>query len=225
MKIILLGATGMVGNGVLRECLLDPDVEAVLSIGRKSIQDPSPKLRELLLPDLFQLPNTSEKLDGYGACFFCMGVSSVGMSEADYQRITYDLTLAVANTLVKQNPNMTFTYVSGAGTDSSEQGKLRWARVKGATENALLRLPFKAAYMFRPGYIQPMHGARAKSKWVNLFYAIFGPLYPILKAILPNFGSSTVDIGQAMLRAAKRGAPKSTRWRGSNSWAKAPRTF
>ena len=208
MKIILLGASGMVGGGVLHECLLDPEVEEVLSIGRTSIKQTHPKLHELLLPDFIQLTNTSEPLSGYDACFFCMGVSSVGMSEADYQRTTYDLTLAVANTLVKQNPTMTFTYVSGAGTDSSEKGSLRWARVKGATENALLRLPFKAAYMFRPGFIQPMYGIRAKSKWVNLLYAIFGPLYPLLKAAWPNSITSTVVIGQAMLRAAKHGAPK-----------------
>jgi uncharacterized protein YbjT (DUF2867 family) len=208
MKVILFGATGMVGQGVLRECLLDPEVESVLSIGRTATGQHHPKLHEIVHQDLMDLSGISVPLAGYDACCFCLGVSSVGMTEQDYRRITYDLTLSVARILAGQNPNMTFVYVSGAGTDSSERGRSMWARVKGETENALLRLPFQAAYMFRPGYIHPLHGVVPKTRWVRVAYAILGPLYPVLKAIVPKYVTTTEQMGRAMLRVATQGWAK-----------------
>jgi len=208
MKVILFGATGMVGQGVLRECLLDPEVESVLSVGRTATGQRHARLHELVHKDLTDLSAISAQLSGYDACFFCLGVSSVGMTEQDYRRITYDLTLSVARTLAAQSPNMTFVYVSGTGTDSSERGRSMWARVKGETENALLGLPFQAAYMFRPGYIQPLHGVVPKTRWVRLVYAIVGPLYPVLKAIFPKDVTTTEQIGRAMLRVSRQGYPK-----------------
>jgi len=156
MKIMLFGATGMVGQGVLRECLVDCDVTRVLCVGRKPTGQQHPKLSELVVPDMTDYSAVEDKLSGFDACFFCLGVSSVGMTETDYRRITYDLTLAAAQPLARLNPQMTFIYVSGAGTDSTERGSTMWARVKGATENALMRLPFRAAYMFRPGFTRCM---------------------------------------------------------------------
>src|SRR5579862_6917442 len=165
MRVILFGATGMVGQGVLRECLLDSGVEQVLSVGRSRTGIPNPKLREVEHNDLWHYKDLEPQLAGYDACFFCLGVTSAGMKPEEYERITYGITIAAADTLARLNPGMTFVYVSGAGTDSSERGRLAWARVKGRTENALLRLPFRAAYMFRPGVIQPLHGIRAKTAW------------------------------------------------------------
>ena len=184
MKVILFGASGMVGQGVLRECLLDPEVTAVLSIVRSSTGQQHPKLREIVHKDFFDFSSIESELSGFDACFFCLGVSSAGMSEENYRRITYDITLAAAQTLVKLNPNMTFIYVSGAGTDSSERGRMMWARVKGQTENALLRLPFKAAYMFRPAVIVPLHGIKSRTRLYRVSYAVLGPLLPLLKAPL-----------------------------------------
>ena len=155
----------MVGQGVLRECLLDADVEQVLAIGRSGTGQQHPKLKEIVQSDLFDLSPIESRLAGFDACFFCLGVSAAGMSEQDYRRLTYDLTMSVAKTLVRLNPGMTFVYVSGAGTDSSERSRMMWARIKGKTENDLLKMPFRAAYMFRPGYIQPLHGIRTKTKW------------------------------------------------------------
>ncbi len=163
MKIILFGGSGMVGQGVLRECLLDTDVEKVLLIGRSATGQQHPKIREIVRADIGDLSPLEAQLAGFDACFFCLGVSSVGMTEAAYRHITYDLTIGAARTLAKLNASMTFIYVSGMGTDSSETGRTAWARVKGATENALLRMPFRAAYMFRPGFIQPMHGEQPKA--------------------------------------------------------------
>jgi len=212
MDVILFGATGMVGQGVLRECLLDPGVGRVLSIGRTPSGAPAPspapqKLRQLIRPNLFDYSDIEADLTGYDACFFTLGVSSAGMSEADYRRITYDLTLAAATTLAKLNPSMTFVYVSGEGTDSTEKGRTMWARVKGATENALMRLPFRGAYMFRPGFIQPMHGAVSKTRSYRVFYKIFGPVIPLLRRIAPRWVTTTEQIGRAMLRVARDGAP------------------
>src|ERR1700722_9569703 len=153
MRVILFGATGMIGQGVLRECLLDPGVEAVLSIGRRASGVTNAKLREIVHADLTDLSAIEGELGGYDACFFCLGISSAGMSEADYRRVTYDVTLAAAQAIQKRSPDLTFVYVSGTGTDSTEKGRTMWARVKGATENAILAMPFKASYMFRPGYI------------------------------------------------------------------------
>jgi uncharacterized protein YbjT (DUF2867 family) len=210
MKVILFGATGMVGQGVLRECLLAPDVENVLTIGRSVTGQQHAKLQEIAQKDLANLSPIESQLSGYDACFFCLGVSSVGMNEEDYRRITYDLTIAVARTLARLNPAMTFVYVSGTGTDSTEQGRSMWARVKGKTENDLLKMPFKAAYMFRPGYIQPLHGIRTKTAWYGAIYAVIKPFYPVLKLLFPKFVTTTECIGRAMLTVTRQGAPK--RW-------------
>jgi uncharacterized protein YbjT (DUF2867 family) len=208
MNVILFGATGMVGQGVLRECLLDPEVESVLAIGRSAIEQQHEKLHEIVLKTLTDLSSVENRLSGYDTCFFCLGVSSAGMSEDDYRRVTYDLSLSVAATLARLNPAMTFIYVSGAGTDSSEHGRMMWARIKGKTENALLAMPFKAAYMFRPGYIQPMHGVRTKTKWYGTAYAIMAPLYPLLRRLFPRYVTTTEQLGRAMISVAKTSATK-----------------
>ena len=208
MNVVLFGATGMVGQGVLRECLLDPGVQRVLAVGRSSTGRRDEKLRELLLPDVADLADGEAELTGVDACFFCLGVSSVGMSEERYTELTNDLTLSVAQTLARLNSGMTFVYVSGAGTDSSERGRTMWARVKGRTENALRRLPFKAAYMFRPAVIVPMHGVRSKTWWYRVLYALMTPFYPALKALLPNGITTTERVGRAMLAVARRGYSK-----------------
>ena len=208
MKVILFGSTGMVGQGVLRECLLDNDVETVLTVVRHPTGLRHAKVVELVYGNFFDFSFFEALLSGYDACFFCLGVSSAGMTEDAYRRVTYDITLAVAHTLVRCNPAMTFIYVSGAGTDSSEGGRAMWARVKGRTENALLALPFKAAYMFRPGFIQPRHGVRSRTKAYRVFYAVFGPVFPLLRALFPRYVTTTEQVGRAMLKAAKQGAPK-----------------
>jgi len=208
MNVVLFGATGMVGQGVLRECLLDPEVQNVLSIGRATTGQRHPKLRELVHRDFLDFSAIESELAGFDACFFCLGVSSVGMKEADYRHITYDFTLAAARPLASLNPGMTFVYVSGTGTDSSEQGRTMWARVKGKTENDLLRLPFKAAYMFRPGVIVPLHGIKSKTKLVRISYAVMGPLLPLLRAAFPKYVTTTEQVGRAMIQVAKHGAPK-----------------
>ena len=197
----------MVGQGVLRECLVDPEVEQVLALGRGVCGVENPKLREIVRPDLFDYSDIEHELTGYDACFFCLGVSAAGMNEERYTKITYDLTLAAAQTLAKLNPNMTFIYVSGAGTDSTEQGRSMWARVKGKTENDLLRLPFKAAYMFRPGFIQPMHGIKSKTTAYRVGYSIAAPLFPVLRFLFPRYVTTTEEVGRAMLRVAKQGHP------------------
>ncbi len=207
MKVILLGATGMVGQGVLRECLLDPGVERVLTLGRTVTGQQHAKLQEIAHKDMTNLSAIESRLAGYDACFFCLGVSSLGMSEEDYRRITYDLTIAVAQTLVRLNPVMTFIYVSGTGTDSTEQGRSMWARVKGKTENDLLKM-FKAAYMFRPGYIQPLHGIRTKTRLYAAIYAVIKPLYPLLKLLFPNYVTTTECIGKAMIKVTRQGYAK-----------------
>jgi uncharacterized protein YbjT (DUF2867 family) len=208
MKVILFGATGMVGQGTLRECLLANDVESVLTIGRASTGQQHPKLQEIVQSDLFDLTPIESRLSGFDACFFCLGVSAAGMSEQDYRHVTYNLTISVAKTLVRLNPEMTFVYVSGAGTDSSERSPMMWARVKGKTENDLLKMPFRAAYMFRPGYIQPLHGIRTKTGWYGALYAVMGPLYSIWKRLLPRYVTTTECVGRAMLNVARHGAPK-----------------
>jgi uncharacterized protein YbjT (DUF2867 family) len=212
MKVLIFGATGMVGQGVLRECLKDPDVELAAVIGRSapSVENPElcqPKLREIMHRDMSDYADLEDVLTGFDACFFCLGVSSSGMKEADYERVTYGFTLAAAEPLSRLNPGMTFIYISGAGTDSSEKGRVMWARVKGRTENALLRLPLKA-YMFRPGLIQPLDGIQSKTPSYRVLYALAKPLLPLLRRTLPNQVLSTRDIGQAMLVVAKRGYEK-----------------
>jgi uncharacterized protein YbjT (DUF2867 family) len=207
MNVLIFGATGMVGQGVLRECLLAPDVQKVQVLGRTATGVQNPKLREVLQKDLSRYANEDD-LSGFDACFFCLGVSSAGMQEADYERVTYGIASAAAQVLSRLNPQMTFIYVSGSGTDSSEQGRTMWARVKGKTENALLRLPFKDAYMFRPGAIEPAHGEKSKTPLYQTFYVVLKPLLRVLRAIFPNFVLTTEQIGRAMLNAARRGAPK-----------------
>ncbi|MGE8160517.1 NAD-dependent epimerase/dehydratase family protein [Paraburkholderia sp. NPDC080076] len=208
MKVLIFGATGMVGQGVLRECLRAPDVEVVQTVGRTRTGQLDPRLIEVVQPDLMDYRAAEASLTGFDACFFCLGVSSVGMQEAEYARLTYDLTLAAARTLARLNPQMTFVYVSGASTDSTEQGRSMWARVKGKTENALQRLPFKGVYLFRPGVIQPLNGARSKTRSYQLFYTLARPFLSTLRALLPNQILSTEDIGLAMLAVARHGADK-----------------
>jgi uncharacterized protein YbjT (DUF2867 family) len=208
MNVMLFGASGMVGQGAVRECLADPEVEHVLSVGRSPAGQQHPKLREIVHENLFDLAPVQRELTGYDACLFCLGVSSAGMAEARYRKVTYDLTLSIAETLVKLDPGMTFIYVSGAGTDSSEHGRTMWARIKGKTENALLRLPFKAAYMFRPGAILPMHGIKSKTRLYRIGYTIATPLYPIFKKLFPNSVTTTEQLGRAMLTVAKNGYSK-----------------
>jgi uncharacterized protein YbjT (DUF2867 family) len=208
MDVILFGATGMVGQGILRECLLDPDVQQILSIVRTPSGQHHPKLRELIHTDFFDYSAIEPELTGFDACFFSLGVSSAGMDEAKYKHLTYDLTLAAATTLARLNPQMTFLYVSGAGTDSTERGRSMWARVKGKTENDLLKLPFRAAHMFRPGAIQPMHGIRSKTKLYQTFYTILNPILPLLKSAFPKYITSTEQLGRAMLHVAKHGYPQ-----------------
>jgi uncharacterized protein YbjT (DUF2867 family) len=198
----------MVGQGVLRECLLDPDIEAVQALGRSPTGTHHAKLREIVLANLFDYSGVEAELKGFDACFFCLGVSSAGMSEPQYEKLTYTLTLAAANTLSRLNPAMTFVYVSGAGTDSSEKGRVMWARVKGKTENAILRLPFKAAYMFRPGIVQPVHGARSKTTAYRIGYALAKPVLPLLRRLFPRYILTTEEIGRAMIHVAKKGAHK-----------------
>jgi uncharacterized protein YbjT (DUF2867 family) len=192
----------MVGQGALRECLRDPQVSEVLSIGRSALAQQHAKLRQLALPELSDLSTIEAQLVGYDACFFCLGVSSTGMSEARYRTLTYDLTLATARPLAQLNPTMTFIYVSGVGTDSSEQGRSMWARVKGATENALLALPFHAV-MFRPGAIVPLHGIRSRTRAYDLLYRVFKPLWFVALRLFPNQVTTTERVGLAMLAVAR----------------------
>jgi uncharacterized protein YbjT (DUF2867 family) len=206
MKVLIFGATGMVGQGVLRECLRDPDVERVASMGRTVTGVHDPRLWEMVRADMSDFSDIEAELAGFDACFFCLGVSSNGMKEADYARVTYDLTVAAGEALSRVNPGMTFIYVSGAGTDSTEQGRVMWARVKGRTENALLRMPLKA-YMFRPGLIQPLDGIKSKTPAYQLLYSLTEPLLPLLRWALPNQVTTTREMGQAMLAVAKHGYP------------------
>lgn len=208
MNILIFGATGMVGQGVLRECLLAPDVTRVVAVGRNATGQQHAKLQDVVIKNMYDYTGFEPQLQGFDACFFCLGVSSVGMKEADYKRITYDLTMAAATVLARLNPGMTFTYVTGAGTDSSERGSSMWARVKGATENALLRLPFKAAYMFRPGMIQPLHGVRSKTPLYQAGIAVLKPVLGLALRLWPDKITTTEKVGRAMLAVARHGAPK-----------------
>ncbi|MGL9620374.1 epimerase [Bradyrhizobium sp. U531] len=208
MRVIIFGATGMVGQGVLRECLVDAGVERVLVVGRSPTGVRNAKLDEIIHDNFLDYSAIETQLTGFDACFFCLGVSSIGMSEENYRHLTYDLTLAAATTLVRLNPQMVFTYVTGAGTDSTEQGSRMWARVKGKTENDLLKLPFRAAYMFRPGAIQPLHGARSKTAWVQAVYTATRPLWSVLRRLFPQLVTSTEQIGRGMIRVAREGYPR-----------------
>ena len=217
MRVILFGATGMVGQGVLRECVLDSDVEAVVSVVRRasgpSLGRRSEKVCEVVTDEFYDFSRVEGEFAGFDACFFCLGVSSVGMKEDGYRWVTFDLTMAAAQAVLRQNPTsasggMTFIYVSGAGTDSTEHGRVMWARVKGATENALLSMEFKAAYMFRPGAIVPLHGITSKTKLYRVAYTVLRPFLPLLLRRFPQYVTTTEQVGRAMLAVAKRGYPK-----------------
>jgi len=201
MKVILFGATGMVGQAVLRECLHDPLIESVLAVGRSPTGRTDQKLRELVVMDMFAFDHESD-LSGYDACFFCLGVTSAGMNEADYTRLTFDLTLGWARILAKTNPAMTFVYVSGAGTG----GKSMWAQVKGRTEAALRGL-FPAAYMVRLAMLRPVHGEVSKTRWTRIGYRVFGPIAPVIQALAPSLVISSEELGRAMIRAARERPP------------------
>jgi uncharacterized protein YbjT (DUF2867 family) len=208
MQIIIFGATGMVGQGVLRECLVDAGIDRVVAIGRSPTGVRNAKLTEITHGDFTDYSAIETQLTGFDACFFCLGVSSIGMSEERYRHLTYDLTLAAATTLARLNPQMIFTYVTGAGTDSTEQGSRMWARIKGKTENDLLKLPFKAAYMFRPAGIQPLHGVRSKTAWVQAIYVAAAPLLSYLARTSPKFMTTSEQLGRAMIKVARDGYPK-----------------
>ncbi len=207
MRVIVFGASGMIGQGVVRECLRDASVERVLVVGRTATGIADGKLEELVHGDMLDLSPVADRLAGWDACFFCLGVSSAGMNEADYTRVTYDLTLAVAERLAKLNPQMVFIYVSGAGTDSSERGRSMWARVKGKTENAIAKLPFKATFMFRPGYVQPLDGITSKTRMYRVIYAVVGWMFPLWRALFPSLVTTTEEVGRAMIAMATRGGP------------------
>ena len=208
MNVLIFGATGMVGQGVLRECLQDPGVSLVKTIGRAPTGITNPKLQEIVHKDLWNYRDIESELTHLDACFFCLGVTSAGMSEPDYERVTYAIPVAAAQTLSRLNPQMTFIYVSGAGADSSEKGRIMWARIKGKAENALQRLPFKAVYSFRPGFIQPLHGIQSRTPAYRIVYNLTGPLLPLLRRAFPGYVLTTETIGRAMLQAARTGAPK-----------------
>lgn len=209
MNVLLFGATGMVGQGTLRECLLDQSVRQVVTVGRSATGQQHPKLREVVTHDLYNLSSIEQQqLAGFDACFFLLGTSAAGKSEASYTRVSYDLTLAVARTLLRLNPTMTFIYVSGMGTDSSERGRVMWARVKGRTENALLALGFNGAYMFRPGLIIPLHGIKSRTTSYRVLYTIMSPLVPLIRATFPDAVTTTERVGRAMLAVARRGYAK-----------------
>ena len=204
IRVIITGVTGMVGEGVLHECLLDENVESILVISRKPCGVKHPKIKEIIHQDFFDILPLENELVGYNACFFCLGVSSVGMKEPEYYKMTYTLTMHVAQILSKLNPDMTFGYVSGVGTDSSEKGRYMWARVKGKTENDLMKLPFKQVYAFRPGYMHPTPGL----KNVNAYAKYISWLYPFAKIVVPNYVSRLEQMGKAMINSVKYGYPK-----------------
>lgn len=204
LKVIITGATGMVGEGVLHECLLHPGITNILVIHRKPCGVSHPKLIEIIHSDFMDISSLESKLSGYDACFFCLGISSVGLNETDYTKMTYHLTMHIAQVLVKANPTMTFCYVSGSGTDSTEKGNLMWARVKGKTENDLIKLPFKAVYNFRPAVISPTKGL----KNTLVYYKYFGWLLPVIKSLAPNYITSLKELGTAMIKAADEGYAK-----------------
>ncbi|MFP5227122.1 MAG: NAD-dependent epimerase/dehydratase family protein [Acidobacteriota bacterium] len=203
MRAIITGATGMVGEGVMLECVENPAVSEILLVSRRSYGALPPKVKELIVPDFMQVDSAAEKLRGYDACFFCAGVSSIGKSEAEYTRLTYDLTLHFAEALARVNPGMVFVYVSGAGTDTTEKGRTMWARVKGRTENALTRVGFKAVYHFRPGFMKPMPGQKNLPGW----FGWIGWMYPVLRVMAANYASTLQGVGRAMIRCAAEGYP------------------
>ena len=208
MNVLIFGATGMVGQGVLRECLQAPDVALVETVGRTPTGQQHPKLRELVHADMFDYTAVEDELSNFDACYFCIGVTSAGMAEKTYTRLTYTLTLAVAEVLARMNPSMVFVYVSGAGIENGESSRIMWQRVRARTENVLLKLPFRAVYIFRPGMIQPVGGIKSKTTSYRIFYSLFKPVLPLLRAVLPDQVLSTPQIGQAMLAVTRHGSPK-----------------
>jgi uncharacterized protein YbjT (DUF2867 family) len=209
MKVILFGASGMVGQGALRECLQAPDVEKVLSVSRRPLGGPGhPKLEELVHEDLSDLTAVEGRLSGYDACFFCVGVTSAGLSEEAYRKVTVGLTLAAARPLARLNPRMTFVFVSGMGADSTGTSRTMWARVKGEAENAVLALPFRAAYVFRPAFIRPLHGIQSRTRAYRVLYPVLAPFVPLLERVAPGVMTTTEAVGRAMLEAVRHGAPK-----------------
>ena len=209
MRVVIFGATGMVGKGVLLECLDDARVEHVMLVSRHPTDVSHPKVREIVHANFTEFERLQDTFTNLDACFYCLGVTAVGLSEPQYHHLTYDLTLAAATALASASAGrLTFSYVSGEGTDSTERGRTMWARVKGKTENALLRLPFKAAFMFRPGYIQPLRGIRSKTRWYQALYDVLGPFYPLLRRLFPKYVTTTVNIGRAMIHVAATGGSK-----------------
>jgi uncharacterized protein YbjT (DUF2867 family) len=208
VKVLIFGATGMVGQGALRECLLDPGVETVVTIGRSATGQRHPKLRELVHADLLDYSAIENELTGFDACLFCLGIASTGVSEADYSRITYGIPVAAARALLRLNPGMVFVHISAAGADSSETGRIMWARVKGRTENALLQMPFKGVHVFRPAMIRPMHGIESRTTLYRILYKVLGPVLAPLEKRFPRYVTSTETIGKAMLKVVRQGAPK-----------------
>lgn len=207
MKVILFGATGMIGRGVLLECLDDTDVSSILLISRNRCGIVHEKIEEILHDDFFDYSSVEDRLSGYDACLFCLGVSAAGMTEERYSRLTHELTIKAAEALLAANPSLTFCYISGAGADDTETGRIMWARVKGKTENALLRMPFGAVYVFRPAYIQPLKGVKSRTRLYRLFYAALAPVFPVFKTLLPNVVTTTEKVGLAMIRVARQGHP------------------
>lgn len=208
MRVVVFGASGMVGKGVLLECIDDPRVAHVLVIGRSSCGVRGDKVEEVLLSDLTDYSGIEAKLEGLDACFYCLGVSSVGMSEEAYRKVTVDLTVAAAEALEKKSPGLTFIYVSGQGTDESEKGAIMWARVKGEAENRILAMGFKAAFMFRPGVIEPLRDVRPKATLTKVAYAVGWPLFPLLRAISPRLSTTTEAVGKAMIELAAEGSDR-----------------
>ncbi len=204
IKAIITGATGMAGEGVLHICLNHPNVEQILVINRKPCGVQHPKLKEIIHTDFYDLSPIEDQLIGYNACFFCLGISSVGMKETDYFKVTYTLTMHVAETLSRHNPNMTFCYISGAGTDSTEKGRIMWARVKGKTENDLMKLPFRDVFAFRPGFIKPIKGL----KHVHSFYKYINWLFPIGRKLYPGGFCSMQELALSMVYVVQNGYPK-----------------
>lgn len=205
MKVILFGSTGMVGQGILYECIDHPEVDSILLVNRRSLQLTNPKVKEVILYDLAQIQVIREDLKGYDACFYAMGISSLGMKEEEYRKLMFDVPVKIAKELYDLNPQMVFCFVTGKGTDPNS--KIMWARVKGAAEIEILSMGFKDAYMFRPGHIQPMRGIRSRTKWYNIYYAVLGKFYWLLKRV-PSFATDTITIGRAMICVVKEGYSK-----------------
>lgn len=208
MNVVIFGASGMVGQGVLMECLEASDVAEVLVVGRTPCGVAHPKLSEVMHKDFLNLDAVAGRLAGMDACLYCLGVSSAGMDEARYTAITVDLTMVAARAMLAANPKAAFFYVSGAGTDSSEKGRIMWARVKGRVENQLRAMPFSQVVMFRPGFIQPINGVRSKTPIYKAFYAVTGPAFPLLEKAFPSMVTTTQRVGRAMLNAVRNGAPR-----------------